>query len=185
MMRRIVILVLNMVLLVCLGAAGAETPSKVEKNMDKEIARLDRTASTPDGETAVVKRIEADFKVSESQVRALREQNLGYGEIVVVYSLAGAMPGGASGSGVERVLAIRQGPPVISWGQVAEQLKTKLGRAVSRVKKVNDATHRDMKKDQAAAGGAQQQAADPAQRTVPRRHFTGEGKDMSRGSAAQ
>jgi hypothetical protein len=154
--RRIIILLLIMNFIASAGLAGAATLSKEEKNLEKEMARLDRTAGTPDGERAVMYRIESDFKVSAAQVQTLRSRNFGYGEIVVVYSLAGAAAVGVTDTGVAQVLAIRQGPPVKSWGQVASQLDRKLGSSVSRLKKVNDATRRDMKKDQAAGGGATQ-----------------------------
>jgi hypothetical protein len=154
--RRIIILLLIMNFIASAGLAGAATLSKEEKNLEKEMARLDRTAGTPDGTRAVRNRIESAFKVSASQVQALRDQNLAYGEIVAVYTLAGGMQGGLTEAGVGQALAIRRGPPAKSWGQVAEQLNTKLGKAISQVKKVNDAARRDMKKDQAAGGGATQ-----------------------------
>jgi hypothetical protein len=184
--RRTAILLQIMIFVVSAGTIGAAALSKEEKNLNKEMARLDRTASTPDGEIAVVKRIGSDFKVSAAQVQALRSRNLGYGEIVVVYSLAGAMSGGLTEAGVEQVLAIRQGPPVKGWGQVAEQLNRKLGSSVSRLKKVNDASHRDRKKDHAAGGSTpQRQEPDAVQDPPSRRQFSGEGKDLTRGSAAQ
>jgi len=154
--RRAAVLLQIMIFVVSAGTIGAAASSKEEKNLEKEMARLDRTAGTPDGTQAVRKRIESVYRVSASQVQALRDQNLAYGEIVAVYTLAGRMPGGLTEAGVGKVLAIRRGPPGKSWGQVADQLNTKLSKAISQVKKVNDAARRDMKKEQAAGGSAAQ-----------------------------
>jgi hypothetical protein len=164
---------------------GAAMPSKEEKNLDREIARLDRTASTADGERAVIKRIESDFKVSAAQVGSLRDRNLGYGEIIVVYSLARTMSGGITDATVEQVLVVRQGPPVKGWGQVAAQLNKKLGRSVSQVKKVNNEAHRFLKQATAKpSSGPKEPSEAVPPRKEQRREYPGEGKPLPQGRAA-
>ena len=99
------------------GTAWAEL-SKAEKNLERESRRLNDTAAKPDGEKAVLKEIETEFKVSNARVQALRERKLGYGEIAIVLSLTKNMPGGVTEENLQKVLSMRQGPPVAGWSRV-------------------------------------------------------------------
>ena len=164
----------------CLAA-----PSKDETNLMREAAGLDKTASSPAGEAAVVKRIAGDFGVDRTRVAALRGRGLGYGEIAVVLSLAQKLPGGVTDATVEKVAELRQGPPVAGWGEIAKRLGVKLGAAVTRVKKVNNEAHREMKTEEQDVQVKQRKQAGPVPTPSGRRMtFPGEGKDMSRGKAA-
>ena len=169
------------------GTAWAEL-SKAEKNLEREAKRLNDTAAKSDGEKAVLKRIEREFKVSDAQVQALRDRKLGYGEIAIVLSLAQKMPGGVAEVNVQKVLSLRQGPPAAGWGQVARQLGTKLGATVSQVKKMNNDSNREIKKDHARAGTAgkktQQEPPQEKKEPEPPRDFKGEGRPMNRGGGA-
>jgi hypothetical protein len=99
------------IILLATGIGWADL-SKDEKNLEREAKRLDDTASRPDGENAVVKKIASEFKVNDAQVQTLRNSRLGYGEISIVLSLAQTMPGGITEANIQKVLAIRRGPPV-------------------------------------------------------------------------
>lgn len=169
------------------GAASADVP-KDERNLEREIRRLNDAAAKPDGEKAVIKRLTAEYKTTDAQVQTLRRRTLGYGEIAVVLSLAQALPDGATDANVQKVLGLRQGPPVAGWGQVAKQLNTKLGRTVSQVRRTANNTNREIKDDHARAGkapkvGTQEQPEKKAPEAP--RPFTGEGKSMDRGGSAR
>ncbi|MDH4163803.1 MAG: hypothetical protein OEW15_14120 [Nitrospirota bacterium] len=184
MNMRPVVLVLCLSLLASAGTAFA-APSKHEQNLQREAARLDRAAATPEGEKAVVSRLNRDFAISNDRIASLREKGLGYGEITVTLSCAQSLAGGATEENIGRVVALRQGPPVLGWGVIADQLGIKLGKCVSQVKKVHNESRRDMKKVPTA--NHDNAANAPA---VPPRHpkhpdLSGEGKPMSRGPAAQ
>ena len=152
MPRRPLLAIVVFVLALLTATAAPAATSKDEKNLDKETARLERTAATAEGEKAVIKRINSDFKVDAARVAALRSRNLGYGEIVTACSLARSLAGGCTEPNLEKVLSLRQGPPRRGWSEVARQLDVKLGPTVSQVKKLNDESHREIKKDHAAAG---------------------------------
>jgi len=176
-----------MILLIT-SAAGAEI-SKAEKNLEREAKRLNDTAKKADGENAVLKKIEAQFKVSDALVQALRNQGLGYGEIAIVLSLAQKMPGGVIEVNVQKVLSLRQGPPVAGWSQVARQLGTKLGATVSQLKKMNNESNREIKKDHARAGKKAEQEQEQEQQQEQKDRgtpgtFEGEGRPMTRGRNA-
>jgi hypothetical protein len=129
--------------LLMLGAAyAAET--REEKALSKDAAEISKTASTEKGAGVVTQKIEKEFDVTEAQVTALRDKKLGYGEITIVFSLASKLPGGISDANVEQIMALRQGPPVMGWGEIAKKLGFKLGPAVSQVKTVARDTDREM-----------------------------------------
>lgn len=175
--------------LLSVGAAAADV-SKDERNLEREAMRLNDTAAKPDGEKAVVKRLTAEFKATDQQVQDLRGRNLSYGEVAIVLSLAQTLPGSATDANVQRVLALRQGPPIIGWGQVAQQLGTKLGKTVSQVRRAANNANRDIKNDHARAGKASKQA--PVEQTPPERKnpepprsYQGDGRLLRQGSGAQ
>lgn len=184
-MRSVHFLILGITLLVAAGPASAAL-SKNEQILQREAARLDRTASTPTGEKAVAARLARDFRITAGQLEALREKGLSYSEITVALTCARSLPGGANEENLGRVLALRQGPPPLEWAAVARKLGVKLGKCVSQVKKVNNESRREMKKSAASDRGEATQAPGAPTSLQPRHHeFTGEGKPMTRGSDAQ
>ena len=192
MKRSLLILIVGVIAaLAGTGSAWAEL-SKAEKNLERESRRLNDTAAKPDGEKAVLKEIEAEFKVSNAQVQALRDRKLGYGEIAIVLSLTKNIPGGITEENLQRVLSMRQGPPVAGWGQVAQQLGAKLGTTVSQIKKMNNDSNREIKKDHARAGTAGKKAQQERPQEKPQEMkdreppstFQGEGRPMQRGGGA-
>jgi hypothetical protein len=181
---------LGIVCTLSLGVVGAAVAdvSKDERNLEREAKRLNDTAAKPDGEKAVVKRLTAEFKTTDAQVQALHDRKLGYGEVAVVLSLAQTLPGGITDANVQQVLALRQGPPIMGWGQVARQLGAKLGKTVSQVRKAANNANRDIKNDHARAGKPQkegQQEQSEKKDPEPRRSFQGDGRLLNHGSSAQ
>jgi len=69
--------------LLSVGVVAADV-SKDERNLEREAKRLNDTAAKPDGEKAVVKQLTAEFKATDQQVQALRDRQLGYGEVAIV-----------------------------------------------------------------------------------------------------
>ena len=187
-MKRLSALIAIGILIALNGTAVAEI-SKDERNLEREAKRLNDTAAQPDGEKAVVKQLAVEFKTTESQVQALHDRKLGYGEVAVVLSLAQILPGGAADTNTQKVLTLRQGPPVMGWGQVAQQLGTKLGKTVSRVKKVNNESHREIKKDHAQTGKAgktaQQEPQQEKKDSAPPRSFPQDGRSLKQGNSAR
>jgi hypothetical protein len=173
--------------LVCGGPAGAAS-SKDERNLEREAKRLSDTAAKPDGEKAVLKELSTTFKTGEPAIRSLRDRTAGYGETAIVLSLAQTLPGGATDANVQKVLALRQGPPVMGWGQIARQLNVKLGRIVSQVRKTANNSNREIKSDHARAGKDRKEAP-PEQKSAPqesvRPNNKGEGRLLRQGGSAQ
>mgnify|MGYP001115211342 CR=1 FL=1 len=178
-------LVIATLLMLFPTATAVAAASKHEQNLTREAARLDRTASTPAGEKAVVTRLAKDFPVAPERIAALRNQGLGYGEIAAALSCAQSLPGGATNENVDRILTLRQGTPPLGWGAVAQNLGIKLGRCVSQVKKVTNESHREMKKDHISAPRTAAPDATGQIQSEQHRKFEGEGKSLPQGSRAQ
>jgi Sec-independent protein translocase protein TatA len=164
--------------------------SKDERNLEREAKRLNDTAAKPDGEKAVIKRLTAEFKATDQQVQDLRGRNLSYGDAAIVLSLAQTLTGGVTDANVQKVLALRQGPPVMGWGEVAQQLGTKLGKTVSQVRKAANNANRDIKNDHARAGKAPKQAPveqkqQEQKNPAPPHSDQGDGRMLRHGTSAQ
>ncbi len=143
--RYIVVSALVLTLSMLSAAWAAET--REEKNLQKESTEINTTAGTEKGATVVTQRLEKEFGVTDTQIQALRDQKLGYGEIAIVFSLAQKMDGGITDANIQSIMTLREGPPTMGWGQIANKLGTKLGPTVSQVKSVNRDTEREMKGD--------------------------------------
>src|SRR5262249_23159803 len=89
---------------------------------------LDHEASTPDGAQRVRERLANKFDVEASRIDALRDKQLGYGEIDHTLPLSGRLPGGITDENVAHVLDLRQ-QQHMGWGEIAHQMDTTLGEA--------------------------------------------------------
>jgi hypothetical protein len=134
-------------MVVMIGSAWALETTE-EKNLSKETTEINKTADSSQGQTVVVGRIEKEFSVTDAQIKDLRNQKMGYGEISIVFSLASKMPGGITDANIQEVMTLRQGPPKMGWGEIAKKLGTTLGPTVSQVKNVNSETHQEMMREQ-------------------------------------
>lgn len=82
----------------------------------------DAVKETPKAEqNAPGERLKADYKVDDARINALRDKNYGYGEIKKVLALAEKMPGGITDENVNKITAMREGPPKMGWGQIAKK----------------------------------------------------------------
>jgi len=118
-----------------------------EKKVVSAAAELDKDAAKPYGEKLVTEKIKTEFTVDDARIQRLREQKLGYGEISIALSLAKELPGGINDANVQKVMAMRQGPPVMGWGKVAKDLNVKMGPVVSGVKKMSSEVRKQERKD--------------------------------------
>ena len=152
-MKRSMYMIISSVLVLVLTAFSAvwAAETREEKGLTKEATEINTMAKNEKGEKVVARRLEKEFTVTDTQIQSLRSVKLGYGEIAIVFSLAQKMPGGISDANIQNIMTLRQGPPTMGWGAVANKLGTKLGPTVSQVGKVNRDADREMK--HAAKGG--------------------------------
>ena len=125
--------------------AFAQEASVDEKKLDKVEADLNKNAAEPEGQAVVTEKIKSDFKVDDARISGLQAQGLSHGGITAALALAQGLPGGITDENVQKVVALRQGPPVMGWGKVAKDLGLKLGPAISKAKKTGDAAGKKVK----------------------------------------
>jgi hypothetical protein len=132
-------------LLFMAGVTTVRADTADEKKLNTEVITLDKDAGASHGQTVVTGRLEKEFKVTDTQIQSLRDKKLGYGEIAIVFSMAQKL-GGINDTNINKILSMRQGPPVMGWGEIAKKLGFKLGPVVSQVKKVETASHKEIEK---------------------------------------
>lgn len=142
--KEIALMALGLVL--CAGMLVlAEEKSGDEKKLDKATMELDGDAGKPEGNTTVTDKLTAEFKVDAARVQWLRDQKLGYGEVSIVLALAQGLPDGINDANVQKIITLRQGPPVMGWGKIAKELGMNLGSVISKVKRVSAEVRRHAK----------------------------------------
>ena len=149
--RNIIVSALVLTLTMLGMAWAAET--KEERNLQRESTQINATAGTEKGAEVVTQRLVKEFNVTDTQIQALRDQKLGYGEIAIVFSLAQKMDGGVTDANIQSIMTLREGPPTMGWGEIAKKQGTKLGPTISQVKSVNRDTTREMKHESMSGKG--------------------------------
>ncbi len=151
-MRRSRVISVLVVLFSLVIAAGVWARGSQETQLTDDSAKITSTSSTSSGEAAVTQTLETMFGVSADQITALRNDNLGYGDIAVLLALAQTMPGGVTQGNIDTVLQDRQGPPVVGWGKIAQNMGVNLGTVVSSVAKTLNQSAQGLAKAQGASG---------------------------------
>ena len=144
-MKRVFLIFMAMLIAGINTAAWAEA-SKEEARIEKDASALDKDTNKPEGEKMVVQRLEKEFNVDDTRINSLRNQKLGYGEIAIVLAMAERLPGGITDANINKIMSMRQGPPVEGWGKIAMKLGFKLGPVISKVERVKAEAHRDIEK---------------------------------------
>lgn len=161
-------------LFLCAAAmpALAQEKTREEKKLESSAVELDKSAAKPEGQVRVSDKIKAEFGVDDARIQSLRDKNMGYGGISIALALAQSLPGGITDANVDKVMAMRQGPPVMGWGKIAKELDLKLGSVQSKVhkmsaevKKADKAEGRkEMKEMKGERGGKPEKMARPETR---------------------
>lgn len=135
-------------LFLCAAAmpACAEEKTSEERKLETSAVELDKSAAEPEGQPRVTAKIQTRFGVDGARVQGLRDRKMGYGEISIALGLAQGLPGGITDANVAKIMALRQGPPVMGWGRIAKDLGLKLGPVQKKVHKI----HTELKKDKKA-----------------------------------
>ncbi|MDP2865589.1 MAG: hypothetical protein Q8O90_05040 [Elusimicrobiota bacterium] len=133
-------------LLLCAGMlVMAEEKSPDEKKLDTATVEMDKEAAMPACQEAFQERIKTGFGVDDARVQGLLDQKMGYGEISIALGLAQQLPGGITEANVQKIAALRQGPPVMGWGRISRDLGLKLGPVISRVRKISAEVRKQQK----------------------------------------
>lgn len=133
-MKRSAFLISGLFLLAAaMPALAQETPEDKQANI--AVMEMEKNGATPEGQARVANKIKTQFGVDDARVQAMRDSGLNNGEIQIALALAQGMPGGINDENVQKLTALRQGPPKAGWGKIAKDLGLKMGPAISKAKK--------------------------------------------------
>lgn len=121
-MVRTAILIIGAIVLVAGSALAVES----EKDLRNAGQKIDRAAASPQGAERVTQSLTEKFNVSESTIRELRAQKLGYGEISILLALSKA-----TGKSTSELLQRHKAGE--GWGKIANDYGVKLGPIISSV----------------------------------------------------
>jgi hypothetical protein len=115
------------------AATGVATKETALQRIQRSVARIDREASTPEGEVAVVKRLAAQLGMPEDSLRARHDAwALGYGEIAMVYGFARASRR-QSATLPDQIVEMRRDGQ--DWKSIAKQIGVSIDAVASRVRR--------------------------------------------------
>lgn len=77
-------------------------------------------------------KLKDEYKVDDARIQSLRDKKFNDSEIKKVLAIAEKMPGGITDENVDKVTALRQGPPVMGWGQIAGKQGFTLGSVMGK-----------------------------------------------------
>ena len=80
--------------------------------------------------------LKSQFSVKDEQLKTLRDKDLGYGEIGIIFAFSSQMPEGVNNDNVKKVLKYRRDETKHGWGHVARSLKLSLNQALSQANQI-------------------------------------------------
>ncbi|MCX5793694.1 MAG: hypothetical protein NTY45_15970 [Elusimicrobia bacterium] len=129
--------------------AFAQERSREEKKLEAAAGELNKSADRDEGRQRVAHKIRRQFGVDDALLIGLTYRKLSYGEISIVLGLAQGMRGGIKDANLHKIVALRQGPPVLGWGRIAGDLGVKLGPVLGDVQNIAAGIRRQEKADKA------------------------------------
>lgn len=135
-----------------IATAKVTATARDEKMLNTEITILDKDATMPGGDQVVMDRLSKEFNVTAEQIKALRDKDVGYGEIAAIYAFADKLPGGATDDNVNKVMSMREGKK--GWGTIAKDLDLDLRDAAKKVSGIEKNAHDAIKEAAKEAPGA-------------------------------
>jgi hypothetical protein len=115
-------------------AAGSPVNAKPTslQRIQRTVASINKEASTPEGEEAVVKRLSKQLGTSQDSLRAQHAAwGLGYGEVAMVYGFAKSSK--KPGVTPNQVVEMRNGG--MAWEAIGAELGVKVDAVASRMNK--------------------------------------------------
>ncbi len=127
-----------------IATAKVTASAKDEKKLSTEITTLDKDATMPNGDRVVMDRLSKEFKVPVDKISALKDKNLGYGDIAAIYAFADKMSGGITDDNVNKVVSLRESKT--GWAMIAKDVNVDLGHVAKKVGSIEKDAHKDIKK---------------------------------------
>jgi len=114
-------------------AAPLNTKETALHRIQRSVARIDKEASTPEGEARVVKQLSAQLGMPEDSVRAQHDAwALSYGEVAMVYGFARSAKK-QSATLPDQIVDMRRSG--MGWDVIGKKLGVNVNTVASRVQK--------------------------------------------------
>ena len=115
------------------AAPTTNTKETALHRIQRSVARIDKEASTPEGEARVVKQLSAQLGMPEDSVRAQRDAwALSYGEVAMVYGFARSAKK-QSATLPDQIVDMRRSG--MAWDEIGKKLGVNVNTVASRVQK--------------------------------------------------
>jgi hypothetical protein len=140
-------------ILACLFVCAAAGPALAQVNAGEE-AKLEACAAElnkdhSEGKQRVADKIKTQFGVDDARLMGLHFRRMNNGDIAIALGLAQGMRRVITDKNLQRIVALREGPPEAGWGKVAKELGVKLGPVISKLRKVSAEVRKQEKADTA------------------------------------
>ena len=145
--------------------------SPEEKRLEAVAGELAKNHS--EGRERVADKLCAEFGVSRALVTGLRFRGLGDGEVAIALALAQGLHRIIKDEDLRKVLALRQGPPVMGWGGVAGALGLKLGPVLSKMEKLSAAVRAQEASDKTGRAEKKKEAKERERKMAEKMHQPG------------
>lgn len=110
-----------------------QTKETALQRIQRSVARIDKEASTPEGEDRVVKQMSAQLGMPEDSVRARHDAwALSYGEVAMVYGFARSAKK-QSATLPDQIVEMRRSG--MAWDKIGKKLGVNVNTVASRVQK--------------------------------------------------
>ncbi len=119
-------------LFISIGALWASRAG-VEMRLGSDVAYLNNLGRTQSGERSLNLSLESRYSTQPGQIAELRRQQLGYGDISVVFATAARLRGGISRHNIERIVSLWKSPRSGSWGRIIRTLGVRVDRVVLQI----------------------------------------------------
>jgi hypothetical protein len=114
-------------------ATSVNTKETALQRIQRSVARIDKEASTPEGEARVVKQLSAQLGMPEDSIRAQRDTwGLSYGEVAMVYGFARSAKK-QSATLPDQIVDMRRSG--MAWDEIGKKLGVNVNTVASRVQK--------------------------------------------------
>lgn len=121
----------------CAAGVPAAALERTREEQQLETSARELNRNNAKGQQRVADAIKAQFGVDDALLLGLHYRKLGHGDIAIALGLAQEMSAGVKDENLQKVVALRQGPPVAGWGKVAGDLGLKLGPVISKVRRIS------------------------------------------------
>lgn len=113
------------------------------QELEREASRIDAAEIREHQGLEISWRLKEKFGASLAQMDALRRQQLGYGEIAIIISMADQLPGGVDDENIQRIVELRRNEERRSWGNITQELGVRLAHVIQEVKEVKNSLSLD------------------------------------------